>query len=65
MMLAPLSGAATQSAPTIINLKPAVMLTNEEKEWCHQMLIALRIKEGAQQTFFSRMMILQFNIDLN
>ena len=41
------------------------MLTPEEKEWCRETAILMRLQYGAQQICFSKMLILAFTIDLN
>jgi hypothetical protein len=41
------------------------MLTEEEKQWCREMAVAMRLKYGAHQMAFSEYMKLAFLIDLN
>lgn len=41
------------------------MLTPEEKEWCHDMLVAMRIKNGAHQIIFCFSFFESYMINLN
>jgi hypothetical protein len=41
------------------------MLTEEEQEWCKQMVIELRIQNGAFDQCYSTMLQLGFSININ